>query len=154
MGQDLKLVLAGLKVKPKAKPEPKPMVLHKQPPKPMPMAELLRDAVPLPTAFELEQVRAMQTREAKPHTRRGPDPRKPWHIPGGAVVERIEDITEGPKTSIEARAQVLKGQEKVMLNNIHVKAAQGKRLTKAERKLKGKWDLARIVAGLRPKQSD
>lgn len=120
------------------------------------LSDILGEVIPPKTEFEKAWEIAQAQRVFNPHKTRGPDPRKPWAIPGGAIVQRISEIQDGdgPKTSQEAKAQVLKGQERSMLNNIHAKAAQGKRLTKAERKLKGKWDLARIVAGLRPKQSD
>lgn len=174
----LALVMAGLKVKRQAKAKNE-QYLAKLEPKPTPMAELLADAVPPLTDFEQAQRESESLLQGKPAwDRRGPDPRKVY-LPKGAVSwEPISQITEGPKTFDEAQAHKGRAtpgqpqgvQERLRYNAAKAKAAQGKRLTKADKKIMGKYDLhlarriagvaedsevmAGIVAGLRPKQSD
>lgn len=127
-----------------------------------PHAEWLMDAVPELTPFEKAATLAEQQRQAKPHTSLGPDPRKPWSVKGGYVVERISEITEGPKSFDEAQArrgiatpgQPQGVQDRIRLNNVHAKIKQGKRLTRAEKRIYAKWNFARLMARFRPAQSD
>jgi len=123
-----------------------------------PNAEWLMDAVPELTPFEKASALAEEQRFYKPHTSKMPDPRRPWSLKGTYVVEKISEITEGPKTFDEAQAkrgiatpgQPQGVQDRIRLNNIHAKIKQGKRLTKAEKKMYAKWNFARLMARFRP----
>lgn len=177
----LAAILQGLKPKPKVKPEPNPMnvtFINNHKPVPRPHAEWLMDAVPPKTRFEQDMDRALGQREAKPHTSPGPDPRKPWSVPGGYIVEKISEITEGPKSYDEAQARRCRTtpgqpqgtQDRIRLHNAKAKAAQGKRLTRADKAVLGKElqfrarrlggvdpnseVAANLAKAIRPKQSD
>lgn len=131
-----------------------------------PLADLLGNPLPPATEFEQAwikheqaQVKAEAQREARPHESLGPDPRLPWIGKGKMRVTPLSELTPPQKELLlkkqAPREEVLaKGQERVKLNEAIAKAKRGQRLTLKDRKLLGKWELARIMARLRPKGGD
>lgn len=165
MGKVPEEIMAKLRAANKRKVEPNPLNeawIKNHKPVERPHVEWLLDAVPELTPFEKAANIAEQQRAFKPHTSKMPDPRRPWSLKGTYVVERTEDITEGPRTFDEAQArrgiatpgQPQGVQDRIRLNNIHAKIKQGKRLTKAEKRMYAKWNFARLMARFRPVQSD
>lgn len=143
-------IVQGLLAKGRAKP-PKPLVLlapKAAMPPATPLAELLGNPLPPLTEFEQALARADVLRSLEPRARPGPDPRMPWALRGQM---EVKPLSQAPKHVPALTAQ---GQEKVLLHNALAKAKRGLRLTLKDRKLLGKWELARIMARVRPKGGD